>query len=318
MSNLFQPQADWLIVRLGKAHRVRFTQTDNQITGRYVDINNPSTFLGEVLIERGMTLIHFTQTTSSSDYHAVHIGKLLEPDSITGHWFDTAGHAGEFTLSRQPDLSEAIANAKQRAIATRLRNSNPPNPDASEITLESLENLNARLDHIRGLIADGDYSNAISQLNQVHHLAPQDSRVFSLLGQIFLDHRMGYLATAFTQRAFVLNAQDELAQANSQRLQQLTTGELSQTDLDRYNRDDNRLSLVKQYLALFAPISPHRMVPPTAGVISADDYRRTRSHPEPINIKPQRPTSRFHRSRQNWFKRLQRWLRRIWVRLFAS
>ncbi|MBE9100372.1 hypothetical protein [Vacuolonema iberomarrocanum] len=46
---VFQTQQPWTITRAGKTYRVRFEQVGNHFTGHYVDLDNPSRFLGDVV-----------------------------------------------------------------------------------------------------------------------------------------------------------------------------------------------------------------------------------------------------------------------------
>ena len=137
MSNIFRAEDQWTLARLGKSYQVNFIQTETQFTGHYIDVNNSSIFAGEVLTGQGRTLVHFVQS-ASSEYYAVHAGKLVRSDRIEGHWYDTAGNTGHFSLKCQPNLSAAIDQAKERAIASReLNNQNRSNPSDTDIsTLE--------------------------------------------------------------------------------------------------------------------------------------------------------------------------------------
>lgn len=132
MLTIFRSDSEWTLARLGKSYQVNFVQTGTQFTGHYLGIDNPSTFSGEILTGRGRTLVHFVQSTKSNEYYAVHAGKLIRSDCIEGHWYDTAGNAGQFSLKSQPNLTEAIDNARERAIASREPNNrNPGNLDDS-------------------------------------------------------------------------------------------------------------------------------------------------------------------------------------------
>jgi len=97
---VFQAETVWKIQRLGRTYSVCLTQEGTNFTGHYVYINNPSTFNGEVVTGRGITLIYFIQETPGNGYYAVHAGRLTQPDRFDGHWYDTAGNVGQFTLSR--------------------------------------------------------------------------------------------------------------------------------------------------------------------------------------------------------------------------
>jgi hypothetical protein len=60
----FQSDDEWTLARQGKSSQVNFVQTGTQFAGHYLDIDNPSTFSGEVLTGWGRTLVHFVQTKS--------------------------------------------------------------------------------------------------------------------------------------------------------------------------------------------------------------------------------------------------------------
>ena len=127
MSIIFHPEDAWVITRLSKAYRLRLTQTGTEWSGQYIDTNNSTHFSGTIVNGRGITLIHFLQTTPNNGYYAVHGGKLVHSDAIKGHWYDTAGHAGAFTLERDPNLAQSIDNARERAIANRISSPDPIN-----------------------------------------------------------------------------------------------------------------------------------------------------------------------------------------------
>lgn len=125
MSIIFQPQDTWVITRLSKSHFLRLTQAGSEWSGHYTDAHNDSQFDGTIVTGRGITLVHFRQTTPANDYYAVHAGKLVRSHTIKGHWYDTAGNSDAFTLEcpspQGANLDEAIGdavdNARNRAIA---------------------------------------------------------------------------------------------------------------------------------------------------------------------------------------------------------
>ncbi len=142
MSIIFQPQDTWVITRLSKSYALCLTQTGTEWSGHYTDADNASQFSGTVVTGRGITLVHFLQTTPNNDYYAVHAGKLVRPHTIKGHWYDTAGNAGVFTLERDPNLAQAIDNARKRAIAHRVPSTDPitqvPPETAGVITVDDV------------------------------------------------------------------------------------------------------------------------------------------------------------------------------------
>ena len=54
----------------------------------------------------------------------------MRSDRIEGHWYDTAGNSGKFTLTSAFELSGAIEVAKERAIASHVTGEQQlhPNP----------------------------------------------------------------------------------------------------------------------------------------------------------------------------------------------
>ena len=350
MSIIFQPQDTWVITRLSKSYALCLTQTGNEWFGRYTDANNASQFSGTVVTGRGITLVNFLQTTPKNDYYAVHAGKLVRPHRIKGHWYDTAGNAGAFTLEcpspSEPILDEAIgdaiANAKHRAIASRLPNvPEPPQPEPPPLPIPELE---TRLKHVHHLIEVRNYPEALSQLEQFHRRAPRFSQVFNLLTQIFLKEGLGYMAIAANAQARRLNPLDELVKDHEIKIQQLC----AIYNPDRYHpqrppHEQYYNVLVERYPALFEAIDRCVMIP-TAGVMmvhspelqgSYSPYKDLLSnlgppalvpagtdvisppkHPPPKHPLPYSPQPRPQPSK-NWFQRFQQWLRRIWSRLFT-
>lgn len=123
----FQSDDEWTLTRQGKFSQVNFVQTGTQFAGHDLDLDNPSTFSGEVLTGLGRTLVHFVQIASNK-YYAVYAGHLVDSGCIEGHYYDTMGNAGEFSLKYQLNLSKATENARERAISSRrLNNPNHPN-----------------------------------------------------------------------------------------------------------------------------------------------------------------------------------------------
>lgn len=120
---LFQPANEWMLTRDGNTRRVHFIQTDMQFTGYYVGTDDKNSFAGEIVMGKGVTLVHFVQTTSplafqsGRGYQAIHVGKLDMNGCIEGHWYDTSGSQGQFQMSHPGSLTPAIARARDRAIA---------------------------------------------------------------------------------------------------------------------------------------------------------------------------------------------------------
>jgi hypothetical protein len=125
MPIIFQPQDRWVITRLSKSYALCLSQTGSKWSGHYTDADNASQFSGTIATGHGITLVQFLQTTPTSDYYAVHAGKLVRTHTIKGQWYDTAGNAGAFTLERDPNLTQAVDQARKRAIANRISSSDP-------------------------------------------------------------------------------------------------------------------------------------------------------------------------------------------------
>lgn len=287
MTTIFRTSDEWTLTRLGETYQVNFAQTEAQFEGQYVDVDNPSTFTGEVVTGQGRSLIHFTQSTESNGYRAVHAGKLIRDGRIEGQWYDTAGNAGHFSLKFHRSLAEIIDKAKDRAIAShRPHDEAEPPPHIWNLTATEIEE---RLADIRRLIAEPDHPQAVRLLSELHYQAPHVSQVFSLLSQIFIENRIGYPAIAANHRALSLDPQDELAPVNSQRIKQFLLRDLSQTHPDR---DYYYSVLTRQYPALFRALGYGGMMP-LAGtaLVRPSDYRNERSPykallPPDLSIQP--------------------------------
>ena len=273
MSIIFQPQDTWVITRLSKSHSLRLTQAGSEWSGHYTDANNDSQFDGTIVTGRGITLVHFRQTTPRNDYYAVHAGKLVRDHTIKGHWYDTVGNSGAFTLecpsphdaNLDEAISDAIDNARNRAIASRLPQvPEPPQPDLPSLSTAELE---TRLEHIHALVEAREYPEALQLLEQLHRQAPLSSQVSNLLSQIFLQEWLGYMAIAANAQARRLNPLDELAKNHATKIQQLcATDNPDQYHPNRPPHEQYYSVPVTQYPALFEAIDRCVMIP-TAGVI---------------------------------------------------
>lgn len=341
MSVIFRSNHEWTLTRLGKSHQVNFVQTGTQFGGNYFGIDDSSTFLGEILTGQGRTLVQFVQSRQPNGYHAVHAGKLVRAGRIEGHWYDTAGSAGHFSLKCQHDVADAIENAKERAIASRKPPAplEPPTPPVSTLTATALA---TRLAEIHRLVAKADYPQALRRLDQLHRQAPEASQVFSLLSQIFIEKGIGYPAMAANHQALCLNPLDDLAKVNSLRISQFSPSDLSRT---HPQRDDNYSVLTDQYPALFSALSYGDMMP-LAGAAPMDSsaYRNQRSpyksliatayhqavpplmgtkpyirppNPQPVTVPVPVPVARRPSRLQRWLQRIKQWFRSIGKKLFT-
>lgn len=346
MSILFRPQDTWVITRLSKSYSLCLSQVGSEWIGQYINENNNSQFDGTIVTGRGITLVHFRQTTPTNDYYAVHAGKLVRAHTIKGHWYDTAGNAGAFTLEcpspSVPNLNEAIDHARNRAIASRLPQvPEPPPPEPPPLPTAE---LTTRLDHIRQLVEGRQYPEALSQLEQLHRQAPLSSQVFNLLTQIFLQEWLGYMAIAANAQAQRLNPLDKLAKDHEIKIQQLC----AVINPDQYHPQRPPHAqyynvLVERYPALFGAIGLPSIIP-TAGVITVHNpelqdsdspYQNLSRHPGPpapvppvagVQVMPPKHPPPKHplpyrpppQSSKSWFQRFQRWLRQIWSHLFIQ
>jgi hypothetical protein len=338
-----------VITRLSKSHSLCLTQTGSEWSGHYTDANNASQFSGTVVTGRGITLVHFRQTTPRNDYYAVHAGKLVHSHTIKGHWYDTAGNAGAFTLecpspsepNRDEAIGDAINNAKHRAIASRLpKVPEPPQPEPPPLPIPELE---TRLKHVHHLIEVRNYPAALSQLEQLHRMAPQCSQVFNLLSQIFLQEWISYGAIAANAKAQSLNPQDEFAQVNAAKIAELCAiSNPDQYHPDRPPHAQYYRLLSERYPALLEAIDQCPMIP-TAGVMvdhpeqlgSYSPYQSLLGNLEPAsvvgplagtaiapkprsrNVNPGRvaPPTVARQLSKPWWQRWWQWLRRVWIRL---
>ena len=212
MATLFQADDEWTIIRLGKSYSVNFTQDGRRFTGHYINRNNSSTFSGDVINHQDITLVHFVQMTAANGYYATHSGKLITPGLIEGHWYDTAGNSGEFTLGLLGEATRAIANAKQRARGARIvgsssQNSSPP-AQAAKTRIAPLINK------AKHYIDRAAYPKAIDALYQALKISADNSRVYSLLGRVFCQQGLYEAAQILTSGAIALNPNDEIAKAD--------------------------------------------------------------------------------------------------------
>lgn len=134
MLTLFRLNDAWLLERSGQTYYIQLTQTDTRFTGHDLDTDNPSTLFGDLRMMQGQLLISFTHSSSDRQQSTVYEGRLIRRDRIEGHWNDTVGGSGTFSLTCQPNLAESIKNARERAIASReLNNLDASNPNDDTI-----------------------------------------------------------------------------------------------------------------------------------------------------------------------------------------
>src|SRR5690348_566797 len=79
-------------------------EDDETFTAKYINIDNPSHFKGE-LWAREMQVINIRQHDQNSGYVAFHTalpkkGAGNNPDYYGGRWYDVAGNHGAFKLSK--------------------------------------------------------------------------------------------------------------------------------------------------------------------------------------------------------------------------
>lgn len=110
------------------------------------------------------------------------------------------------------DLAASSERAVQRAIEARIAQiygRNPPSPKSSPNPA-----IDAYLANVEKCIEQENYKKAIVELNQARSLAPEDSRIYSLLGRAFFKQGKDSRAKDFTERALALNYKDPIAVEN--------------------------------------------------------------------------------------------------------
>ncbi len=95
---------EWGLSRSGKNYRIKITAKKNssEFTARYSNLNNPSTFSGNVWFDSNDTPnIKFTQYDSSTQFTAIHNGKQVKKNRFEGDFSDNRGsHGVSFVLWR--------------------------------------------------------------------------------------------------------------------------------------------------------------------------------------------------------------------------
>lgn len=85
--------------RLPNNHVIEITSTrDTTFTGKYVDINNPSKFFGEIQ-SRQAEVIHIKQQHDEANYFAFYTG-LKKGQGYEGTYYDNAGNTGVFNFTK--------------------------------------------------------------------------------------------------------------------------------------------------------------------------------------------------------------------------
>lgn len=131
------------------------------------------------------------------------------------------------------DLAASSERAVQRAIEARIAKiygRNPPSPKSSPNP-----EIDAYLANVEKCIEQENYKKAIVELNQARSLAPEDSRIYSLLGRAFFKQGRDSRAKDFTERALALNYKDPIAVENfcllSEKVPDLLPKETKETPL---------------------------------------------------------------------------------------
>jgi hypothetical protein len=96
--------SEWFIERESAKPETIKVVTSNppHFTAKYVSIENPSEFTGEVR-SRQATVLDLRQRGEATDYSAFHVAtRQGEKDEYLGSWHDVAhGHSGSFRLVRK-------------------------------------------------------------------------------------------------------------------------------------------------------------------------------------------------------------------------
>ena len=94
----------WWLSKRGKNYQIKITTKKNssEFTAKYLNINNPSTFSGNVWFDSNDTPnIKFTQYDSRTQFRATHTGKQVQNNRFEGKFDDNRGNDGvSFALWR--------------------------------------------------------------------------------------------------------------------------------------------------------------------------------------------------------------------------
>ena len=94
----------WLITRASVPdQKIEITSSSGEMfTAKYLDIGDPSEFVGEVWIRDENEVINIKQHNHTAHYVAFHTGlRRAKGDAYAGSWYDVAGHSGlQFSLTK--------------------------------------------------------------------------------------------------------------------------------------------------------------------------------------------------------------------------
>lgn len=95
----FTSAEEWILERNGSVYSLDIVMRGDNISGRYLRIDNNSTYQGVRYINRGKNLISLTQVGGT--YVAIHAG-ILKGNRYVGTFYDNAGNEGKkFTLRKK-------------------------------------------------------------------------------------------------------------------------------------------------------------------------------------------------------------------------
>lgn len=83
-----------------KRHQVECNSHHNKFTCHYTgkNLSNDSIFTGEINAARTTKVISFYQYDAT--YYTTHSGREAGPNRFVGTWYDVAGNAGDFELTK--------------------------------------------------------------------------------------------------------------------------------------------------------------------------------------------------------------------------
>ncbi|MEW5872903.1 MAG: hypothetical protein AB1894_26830 [Chloroflexota bacterium] len=85
-------------VEAQSVYTLELQMQQNQITARYVDLDNDSLFVGALYAARERAVLSLVQYDQG--YYLVQSGQQVGADAYQGAWYDVAGESGDFRLER--------------------------------------------------------------------------------------------------------------------------------------------------------------------------------------------------------------------------